>query len=153
MLFCCRSSWSCRRWRYRVKSDNFPGFCFMCLRSRFLSCLYVMTSTKQKCGHLMQMTTTLIISSKATEAITVTGIMYRWAVASAAEHTKLMLLNSTQLNRELRTQVSSTSKSASLIYTIHKQTISLYDFFRSVSGPRQIGCKIKFNYLLLPKLI
>jgi len=36
----------------------------------------------------------------------------------------------TQLNRELRTEVSDTSKSASsLIIYYHKQTISLYDFF------------------------
>jgi len=36
----------------------------------------------------------------------------------------------TQLNRELRMEVSDTSKSASsLIIYYHKQTISLYDFF------------------------
>jgi len=34
-----------------------------------------------------------------------------------------------QLNRELRTQVSDTSKSASQLYTIINETISLYDFF------------------------
>ena len=35
----------------------------------------------------------------------------------------------------------------------HKRTISLYEFFGSVSGAHHIGCKIKLNYLVLPKLI
>ena len=60
--------------------------------------------------------------------------------------------DSTQLNRELRMQVSEsdTSKSASSLYTI---TSEQYDFFWSVSGTRQIGCKIKLHWLVLPKLI
>jgi len=42
----------------------------------------------------------------------------------------LSVTDVTQLNRELRTEVSDTSKSASsLIIYYHKQTISLYDFF------------------------
>jgi len=32
-------------------------------------------------------------------------------------------------------------------------SLSLYDFFCSVSGTSQIGCKIKFNCLVLAKLI
>jgi len=55
-------------------------------------------------------------------------------------------LNSTRLNRESRTQVSSTSISASLIHTIiNKQYHFMTSSDRSVSGTRQIGCKIEFN--------
>ena len=65
------------------------------------------------------------------------------------------LLNSTQLNstenygRRCLTPLSPHRK----IYTIINETISLYDFFWSVSGTRQVGCEIKLNWLVLPKLI
>jgi len=45
--------------------------------------------------------------------------------------------------------VSNTSKSASLLSTI----LSEQYHFMTFSGTRQIGCKIKFNYLMLPKHI
>ena len=40
-----------------------------------------------------------------------------------------------------------------VIIYYHKQTISLYDFFWSVSGTRQVGCEIKLNWLVLPEVI
>jgi len=56
-------------------------------------------------------------------------------------------LNSTQLNRELRTQVSDTSKSASSLYTIINETVSLYDFFCNIGLSRLpvSGCSCSWN--------
>jgi len=39
-----------------------------------------------------------------------------------------------------------------IIIYYHILTISLYDFFCSVSSSSQIGCKIRFNWLVLPEL-
>jgi len=54
-------------------------------------------------------------------------------------------INSTQLNRELRTQVSDTSRSASSLYTIINEQYHFMIFFLIGFRARQIGCKLKLH--------
>jgi len=59
-----------------------------------------------------------------------------------------IIINSTQQ----RITDAGVWKSTSLMID-HQWTLSLHEFFWSVCGTSQIGCEMKFNCLLLPKLI
>jgi len=62
-------------------------------------------------------------------------------------------LNSTEnYGRSCLTPRTELSKSTSLWFYYHQRTVSLRDFFWSVSSTSSIGCKIKFDCSVLPQL-